>query len=430
MASIKLTLVTVICWASVSFACNCVPENLCPAPDVDLRFLDVEDNVCSTGMVCCEVLPVSGSEESSCDGVCVAGPTECSDEDYDEYGTDLIDIRTNNVNSCPGSQYCCRTYAVQPAPVPTCDGTCLPLSLCPMFQPGAEGCTGGNVCCRMDRNWWTEMINDINAMVEPNPAEDQPKRTCEWSRLRNETTVVPPWLLSVWARVEIIPGIQADQFICGGVLVDPSLILTAASCVRGLSAPGMFVNVGDYDISSRSGLRTENIYTVQEQIIHENYNTSDPVHNDVALLRLTTPIRDGSCVAPFASPPTSGCKAHSTDCYTIGWNRTLLGIGSALPKRYPVQVTSFPDDLLCPPSTICIDRDEGQCHEDESLYGSVIVCEEGESQAHWKVRGLLIRNCTGVASDSIATWLEHQRNPGFVQNPGPVDPSRQYLPVI
>lgn len=93
-------------------------------------------------------------------------------------------------------------------------------------------------------------------------------------------------------------------------------------------------------------------------------------------------------------------------------------------------MTTFQEDLFCSPGTICIDRDEARCNvEDESLHGSVVICEEGEQQDDWKVRGLLIRNCTGVAIESVVAWLEHQRNPGFVQKLGPADPSRQYLPV-
>uniref|UniRef100_A0A182KAZ4 Peptidase S1 domain-containing protein n=1 Tax=Anopheles christyi TaxID=43041 RepID=A0A182KAZ4_9DIPT len=414
-------------------ACNCVPENDCPAPDVDLRLIDDDDQVCSTGMVCCD-LPAAKLDETFCaGGVCVSDRSECSGEEYDEYGTDQIDIRTNDDDDddarCPGTQYCCRKKPEKDAPL--CDGTCLPMSLCTMFEPG-PGCTDGNVCCRMDRNWWMDMINDINGMEESNPTNKH-QRGCKWSRLRSDdTTIVPPWLVSIWAQVEIVPGIQTDQFVCGGVLVDPLLVMTAASCVKDLPAQQMFANVGDYDISSRSLIRAENIHTVKEKIIHEYYNTSDPVHNDVALLRLTNPIRNGKCNAPLATPPANACKARNIDCYTIGWNRTLLAAGFGRPKRYPVQVTTFQEDMFCAPGTICIDRDGGgQCYDaDESLHGSVIVCEEGELQEDWKVRGLLMRNCTGVAIESVAAWLDHQRNPGFVQKPRPMDPSRQYLPVV
>ncbi|XP_552461.4 transmembrane protease serine 7 [Anopheles gambiae] len=414
----------------MAFACNCIPEKFCAAPpDVDLRLID--DDQCPTGMVCCGE-PASDLDETVCaGGLCVSDQSQCPGEDYDdeEYGAGLIDLRTNDVR-CPGTQYCCRTMREQ---LPACDGTCVPRSLCTMFQPGPAGCAGDNVCCRMDRTAWIDTINDINAMGEPAllPVNDRVSGTCEWSRLGTDTTtVVPPWVVSIWARVDILPGLQADQFVCGGVQVDSSLIMTAASCVKDRPVEEMFANVGDYDISSRTLLRVENIYTVKEKIIHEYYNTSDPVHNDVALLGLTAPVRNGKCTAPLASPPANGCKARNHDCYTIGWNRTLLAAGSGRMKRYPVQVTTFQEDLFCSPGTICIDRDEARCNvEDESLHGSVVICEEGEQQDDWKVRGLLIRNCTGVAIESVVAWLEHQRNPGFVQKLGPADPFRQYLPV-
>ncbi|XP_049290995.1 uncharacterized protein LOC125767975 [Anopheles funestus] len=427
--TVWVLLLIAICLNNVgnTLGCNCVPENLCPAPEVDLRLLDV-DGVCPAGMLCCD-MPVNDNptrltddlDVASCDGKCVADRAECADVEYDEYGVGVINIRANDGKRCPAGQYCCTTILGKPA---TCDGTCLPRSLCTMFEPGAD-CAEGNVCCRMDRTSWVNMINDINGMDGPD-SYDERRRPCEWGGLGADGTRFPSWLVSVWTRVEIIPGLQTDQFICAGVLVDQSLVLTTASYVQNLPTEEMFVNVGDYDISSRSGLRMANIYTLKEKIIHEDYNTSDPVHNDVALLRLTDTVRNGQCVASLAA---SVEKQTDSSCYTIGWNRTLLEQGSGHPKRYPVQVTSFQDNLFCKPGTICIDHDKQQCNED-SLNGSAIVCKGGELKDEWNLRGLLVSNCTGVDIVRVTAWFNHQRDPGFVQQPKPADPSRQYLPVL
>ncbi|XP_053668311.1 inactive serine protease scarface-like [Anopheles marshallii] len=421
----------VICFnnAGTSLSCNCVPESLCPAPDVDLRLV-AADEECPVGMLCCDV-PVNDKPtrlsdkldgEPFCDGVCVSDRSECdAREEYDEYGADAIDIRSNDGKRCPGGQYCCTTTPDKPA---SCDGTCLPRSLCTVFEPGVD-CGSGKVCCRMERTSWVDMINDINGMAGPDSVDERP-RPCEWSALQADGTRVPPWLVSVWARVEIIPGLRTDQFICGGVLVDQTLVLTTASHVKHLPKEELFVNVGDYDISSRSALRMANIYTLEEKIVHEDYSPSDAVHNDVALLRLTDTVRNGRCVAALAA---SSARQSDSSCYTIGWNRTLLGKGFGHPKRYPVQVTTFQDDLFCAPGTLCLGNDGEHCNDD-SLDGSAIVCEEGGSQGDWKLRGLLVSNCTGVAIESVGAWFNHQRNPAFVQQPKPADPSRQYLPVL
>uniref|UniRef100_A0A182W1T2 Peptidase S1 domain-containing protein n=1 Tax=Anopheles minimus TaxID=112268 RepID=A0A182W1T2_9DIPT len=419
--------VTCVCSVGTSLGCNCVPESLCPALDVDLRLLDTDD-VCPVGMLCCDV-PVDDNPtrlsdtlgEPLCDGVCVTNRSECAGADYDEYGEDVLNIRANEDNRCPSGKYCCRTNLEKPT---TCDGTCLPRSLCTMFEPGAD-CADGHVCCRMDRTSWVDMINDINGMASPD-FEAERRGMCEWSEAQEDGTRFPPWLVSVWARVEIIPGLQTDQFVCGGVLVDQSLVLTTASYVKNLPTEELFVNVGDYDISSRSTLRTKNIYTLKEKIIHEDYNTSDPVRNNVALLRLIDTVHNRQCYASLGSSPE---RQTDSRCYTIGWNRTLLGKGSGHPKRYPVQVTTFQDDLFCTPGTICLGHDDKHC-SDSSLNGSGIVCGQDDSQDGLKLAGLLVSECTGLTIESITAWINHHRNPGFVQQLKPADPSRQYLPVL
>ncbi|XP_050067298.1 uncharacterized protein LOC126556123 [Anopheles maculipalpis] len=428
---VRTLLAVVVCLsiARKSFACNCVPVNLCPSPEVDLRLADIDGLVCPADKVCCDV-PVDENPSlvldeltgAPCDGVCVTSPLECAGEvDSEESGKDYIDVRIAAGVGCPANQYCCRSKTDEPA---TCNETCQPMSLCTLPVAGG-GCGEENICCRMNRSPWFEMINDINRMADPEPGVDR-ESACEWRKVGEDGTRFPRWLVSVWARVEIIPGLQADQFVCSGVLVDPSLVLTTASSVKNVPTEKMFVNVGDYDISSRSALRTENMYTIKEQTIHEDYSTFGLLHHDVALLRLASPVHDGQCVATLAS---SLEKEEDSSCYTIGWNRTLLATRSGQPGRYPVQVTSFLDDPYCAPGAICLGRDEGRCNYD-TLDGSPIVCMEGVLEVDWKLRGLLVNNCSGVPIKSVVSWLDYQRNPGFVQEVKPAIPDRRYLPVL
>lgn len=239
-----------------ALGCHCVPERLCPSKDVDLRLVDADDG-CPVGMTCCDA-PVNDGD-SYCDGQCQADQCPGASFDY-EYGEDAIDVRSvDNGNGCPANQYCCKT--TRPHTSNSCSGTCLPESLCTMFVPSENGgCGQGHVCCHMNRTSWMGLISDINAMVGPGGHGDDRggEGSCAWS-LEQDGTRVPPWLVSIWARVEIIPGLQTDQFLCGGVLVDPALVLTTATCVKNQTGEELFVNVGDHDLSSRSLLRMENV---------------------------------------------------------------------------------------------------------------------------------------------------------------------------
>ncbi|XP_053670827.1 uncharacterized protein LOC128721129 [Anopheles nili] len=409
--------------ARTTWSCSCVPERLCPVPDVDLRLTIAEDE-CPLGMVCCDVAVSDTPKQvveglpTFCEGTCVADQGKCFNDAYDEYGSDLIDIRLTGDNGCPVGQYCCRD-SVEASP--TCDGSCLPRSLCTMFEaPRVEGCAEGKVCCHMNHATWMGLVNDINEMVVPVPRGSQ---QCDWSPQSTDSRN-PPWLVSVWSRLEIIPGLQLDQFMCSGVLMDPALVLTIASCVEPLPVEELFVNIGDHDISSRSSLRAENIYTIEQKVVHEDYNISAPMHHNVALLRISGTVRNGGCQPQLSS------EKSLNNCYTIGWDRQLLATGkSSIPVQHDARVKGFDEDLFCAPGTICLDSAGGNC-EGESLPGSPVVCQGTNSQQPWPLRGLLVGNCTGIATDGIAAWVNHQRAPEFVQKPKATDPSRQYLPVL
>ncbi len=114
-----------------------------------------------------------------------------------------------------------------------------------------------------------------------------------------------PWMVSL----------RSGGHLCGGAIISPTTVATAAHCVEGINAGGLAVRAGTIEVDGR-GQRLD----VDRIIRHPNYN-SRTVENDIALLRLDGSFQYGPGVAPiavrgsgFASAADAGSPAWAT-----GW---------------------------------------------------------------------------------------------------------------
>ncbi|RNA03684.1 serine protease 27-like [Brachionus plicatilis] len=106
--------------------------------------------------------------------------------------------------------------------------------------------------------------------------------------INGEVAAVWPWMVS-------FQSVSQNRHFCGGSLITPQFVLSAAHCFEH--------NKTFFMIAGANNLNDPNliIHEVSSVTLHENYNSTS-LENDIALIKLTEEITDSSKVSPICLP--------------------------------------------------------------------------------------------------------------------------------
>ncbi|XP_018574272.1 uncharacterized protein LOC108913237 [Anoplophora glabripennis] len=204
-----------------------------------------------------------------------------------------------------------------------------------------------------------------------------------------------PWQVAILKKDP-----KESVYVCGGTLIDPLHVITAAHCVKTYTGFDLRVRLGEWDVNHDVEFYPYIERDIQSVHVHPEFYAGT-LYNDIAILRMDKPV-DWS-KHPHISPaclPQLHDDYTGTRCWTTGWGKDAFGdygkyqnilkevdvpvVNHAVCQRQ-LQQTRLGYDFKLHPGFICAGGEEGKdaCKGDG---GGPMVCERGGS---WQVVGVV-----------------------------------------
>lgn len=219
-----------------------------------------------------------------------------------------------------------------------------------------------------------------------------------------------PWQVSLQIQ---------GHHVCGGSIIGSSWILSAAHCFNTLSNRRLWtVRAGDISLSKMSSTAAN---TVKKIISHEGFD-SQTFNNDVALLKLDTPLTFTETVRPVCLPNTGVDLSTPRQAWITGWGDTRTSdpfpdiLNQAQVEIYSRETCNRPQvlDGSVFETMFCAGKLRGGVDTCQGDSGGPLVVEEDNvwwlaGDTSWGI-GCALRNKPGVYGNisHFIDWIHHQ----------------------